>query len=147
MSTFSTMPTMPTLPTPTPSRLAVQLWSYFLGFFGADRFYLGMNGGGQRQINLGIAKLLTLGGFGIWYIIDLLGHLIEGVMKKTTSYMTKSVTFTHIHQGFVCGIILLILIFVPSFISGIIGGSKSSANLKKKKEYDSRNVSVNLKKN
>jgi hypothetical protein len=126
-----------------PSRLAVQLFSYFLGFFGADRFYLGVNGGGQRQINLGIAKLFTFGGFGIWYIIDLLGHLIEGVMKKTTSYMTKNLPFTHIHEGFVCGIILLILIFLPTFFSGMIGGS---VKLKKKKEQESRNVSVNLKK-
>lgn len=130
MSTFSTMPTS----SKVPSRLAVQLFSYFLGFFGTDRFYLGMNRGGQRQINLGIAKLFTLGGFGIWYIIDLLGHLIEGVMKKTTSYMTNNLTFTHIHEGFVCGIILLIFIILPMFLSGIVGGSKAS--LKKNRNLE-----------
>lgn len=40
------------------------LLSIFLGGIGIDRFYLGHTG-------LGIAKLLTLGGCGIWALIDL----------------------------------------------------------------------------
>lgn len=39
------------------------LLSFFLGGLGVDRFYLGYTG-------LGVAKLLTIGGCGIWSLID-----------------------------------------------------------------------------
>ncbi|KAF9141762.1 hypothetical protein BGX30_004177 [Mortierella sp. GBA39] len=39
--------------------------SIFLGVFGIDRFYLG-------YIFTALLKLATAGGFGIWYVIDLL---------------------------------------------------------------------------
>jgi TM2 domain-containing membrane protein YozV len=42
---------------------AVLLISIFAGHFGIDRMYLGETG-------LGIAKLLTCGGLGIWTLID-----------------------------------------------------------------------------
>ena len=40
------------------------LLSLFVGSFGVDRFYLGQTG-------LGVAKLLTCGGCGVWSLIDL----------------------------------------------------------------------------
>jgi len=45
--------------------LATLLISFFVGWFGIDRFYLGYTA-------LGILKLITFGGCGIWYLVDLI---------------------------------------------------------------------------
>ena len=45
---------------------ALTVWmSFFLGWLGVDRFIMG-------KIGTGILKLITFGGFGIWYLIDLI---------------------------------------------------------------------------
>lgn len=52
------------------------------GTLGIDRFYIGDNG-------LGIAKLLTCGGLGIWAIVDL--FLIMGATREKNLEMFNSI--------------------------------------------------------
>lgn len=47
------------------SKVVALILSIFLGELGIDRFYLG-------YIGTGILKLITCGGFGIWWLIDLI---------------------------------------------------------------------------
>ena len=57
--------------------------SIFLGCYGIDRFYLGDTG-------LGVGKLLTCGGAGIWAIVDwfmISGATKEKNFKKLQTYL------------------------------------------------------------
>lgn len=48
------------------------LLSIFLGTLGVDRFYMG-------YVGLGILKLITFGGCGIWYLIDIILIATKGL--------------------------------------------------------------------
>ena len=64
------------------SRLAVTLLAFFLGGLGIHRFYLG-------KIGTGIAMLLTIGGLGIWTLIDFI-MAVAGAMKDKEGKLIKN---------------------------------------------------------
>jgi len=61
--------------------LVAWLLSLFLGVFGVDRFYLG-------KIGTGILKLITFGGAGIWWLIDLIMILAGKMRDKNGNELT-----------------------------------------------------------
>lgn len=83
MSTPTTPPyAAASAPLPTPpssagghSFLLTWLFALFLGWFGVDRFSLG-------KVGTGILKLLTLGGLGIWVLVDLILVLTGATRDK-----------------------------------------------------------------
>jgi TM2 domain-containing membrane protein YozV len=52
-------------PTPGKSFVVTWLFAWLLGGLGIDRFYLG-------KVGTGLLKLVTFGGFGIWWLVDLI---------------------------------------------------------------------------
>ena len=61
------------------SQLIALILSILLGGLAIDRFYLG-------HIGTGILKLITFGGFGIWYIIDIILIATGDLEPKNGSY-------------------------------------------------------------
>ena len=59
------------------------LLSIFLGSLGIDRFYLG-------KVGTGILKLVTFGGLGLWWLIDII-LVVMGRMRDSSGLAVKSV--------------------------------------------------------
>lgn len=59
------------------------LLCFFLGVFGVHRFYAG-------KIGTGILELITFGGFGIWWLVDIIllvtGSFTDGSGQKITEW-------------------------------------------------------------
>ena len=57
------------------SRIAAALLAWFLGVFGVHRFYVG-------KVGTGILMIFTIGGLGIWALIDFIMILVGSFRDK-----------------------------------------------------------------
>lgn len=107
--------------------LAVFFLSFMWGVFGVDRMYLGKWG-------TGIAKLVTLGGFGVWGIIDIF-LIMSGAMRdkqgremleyaRYRSFASKTVLIFAVSLGILVVINgVVVLATISQLIDGIQNGN------------------------
>lgn len=93
--------------------LTASLLSLFLGSLGVDRFYLGYTG-------LGVLKLLTLGGCGIWALIDFI-LIATGGLKAADGQSLKG-----IEKNKKIVLIIAAVVIGLSFLAGIISSLTAS---------------------
>lgn len=98
------------------------IFSAMFGYFGVDRFYLG-------KIGTGVLKIVTLGGLGIWVLVDFIITLVGGAREKgketleledTGKYKPFFIRLTLVWVGIYIALIvlelLLIFIWMPKLM-------------------------------
>ena len=96
------------------SKTILIILSYLFGILGADRMYLGCYGSG-------IAKLLTFGGFGIWYGIDLLLITLNAFEKSSSASICSNYVWekASINQAYYVALVIMAL-FVLKLLFGAL---------------------------
>ncbi len=121
--TAQVVPAVAVAPPPPPEGkdfLTAALLSYFVGWLGVDRFYMG-------YVGLGILKLVTFGGCGIWYLIDVI-LILTGSLKDNNGQELKDrhknskLAYIIIGVGFVVFNIVPFIFYLFVFIIAALTG-------------------------
>ncbi len=126
MSQNYAVPAAAPLPaTPDPgegSRSFVTTWllSLFLGAWGVDRFYLGKAG-------TGLLKLLTIGGFGIWVLVDLI-IVLTGAARDKQGHRLRGYQENKVVAWIVTGALWLLGAVIGG-ISAIVGAAGTASSI------------------
>lgn len=103
------------------SFITTWLLSLLLGSLGVDRFYLG-------KIGTGILKLITIGGLGIWYLIDLILILTNAMTDKQGRKLAGYDTGNNKRVALFVTLGVLVLSILLGGISGAHSGNEATSN-------------------
>lgn len=100
----------------TGSKSFVVTWilALLLGTLGIDRFYLG-------KVGTGVLKLVTIGGLGVWALIDLIMVLMGATRDKAGNALAGYAE--HKKVAFIVTLVLLVLSITSSVISAVAGAA------------------------
>jgi len=73
---------------------SANLLCFFLGVFGAHRFYVG-------KVGTGILQLITIGGLGLWTLFDFI-LIIVGAFTDSDGNKITEWTLLEWHEGAIC---------------------------------------------
>lgn len=96
------------------SKIVLVIISFLgLGILGIDRMYAG-------QIGLGLLKLFTLGGLGIWAFIDWIFIIINAISKSEQGIFGITRWSDNLNDAFNVTIVCIFITFVTSYVLPII---------------------------
>ncbi|WP_370526194.1 TM2 domain-containing protein [Cellulomonas sp. JH27-2] len=101
------------------SFVATWLFAWFLGYFGVDRFYLG-------KVGTGLLKLVTFGGCGLWWLIDLI-LVLAGAQRDKEGRRLAGYD-QHKKVAWIVTGVLVLIGGVTGAITGVAAGGSTSGS-------------------
>jgi TM2 domain-containing membrane protein YozV len=96
------------------SKIVLVIISFLgLGILGIDRMYAG-------QIGLGLLKLFTLGGLGIWAFIDWIFIIINAISKSEQGIFGITRWSDNLNDSFNVTLVCIFITFVTSYVLPIM---------------------------